>query len=293
MGKFKAALDKEKDKERIKRDLDDAAKFGARGTPNFFINGRNFRGAQPIEAFKAVIDEEIKKADAKIAAGTPRGQLYAALTKDGLDKAAAPPPPQPPGRARRQDPLPGRGQGRAGQGRQGRAGHDRAVLGLPVPVLQPRRADHQPGDGGVQGQGPRRVARPAAAVPPQRDAGRRSRRAPRASRASSGRCTTRSSPTSSTLDRATSRSTPGAGPQHGQVQGRARRAEGQGSDRGRRGRGRQDRRARHAGVLHQRQVPVGRAAVRGVQGEDRRGAEERRGAGRQGDAQGQGLRGAA
>src|SRR5215831_21252985 len=62
MNKFKEAVDKEKGKERIKRDVDDAAKFGARGTPNFFINGRNFRGAQPVEAFKAVIDEEIKKA---------------------------------------------------------------------------------------------------------------------------------------------------------------------------------------------------------------------------------------
>src|SRR6185295_5958993 len=69
MGKFKAALDKEKGKERIKRDMDDAAKFGARGTPNFFINGRNFRGAQPLEAFKSAIDDEIKKADEKLKSG--------------------------------------------------------------------------------------------------------------------------------------------------------------------------------------------------------------------------------
>ena len=75
MGKYKEAMDKEAGKERIKRDMDDATKFGARGTPNFFINGRNLRGAQPVESFKAVIDEEIKKADAKIAGGTPRGQL--------------------------------------------------------------------------------------------------------------------------------------------------------------------------------------------------------------------------
>ena len=93
MGKFKSALDGEKYKDRIKKDMDDAANFGARGTPNFFINGRNFRGAQPLEAFKSVIDEEIKKADEKLKSGTPRGQLYAALTKEGLDKAAPPPPP--------------------------------------------------------------------------------------------------------------------------------------------------------------------------------------------------------
>jgi protein-disulfide isomerase len=93
MTKFKESLDKEKGKARIQHDSDDAAKFGARGTPNFFINGRNFRGAQPLEAFKSVIDEELKKADAKIAAGTPRGQLYASFIASGLDKAAAPPPP--------------------------------------------------------------------------------------------------------------------------------------------------------------------------------------------------------
>ncbi|HXT99960.1 MAG TPA: thioredoxin domain-containing protein, partial [Polyangia bacterium] len=44
MAKFKDAMDKEKGKERIKRDMDAAANFGTHGTPNFFINGRNFRG---------------------------------------------------------------------------------------------------------------------------------------------------------------------------------------------------------------------------------------------------------
>ncbi|HTA18446.1 MAG TPA: thioredoxin domain-containing protein [Polyangia bacterium] len=94
MTAYKAALDTSKGKEYIQHDMDDATKFGARGTPNFFINGHNFRGAQPLEAFKGVIDEEIKKADAKIAAGTPRGQLYASFIKDGLEKAAAPAPQQ-------------------------------------------------------------------------------------------------------------------------------------------------------------------------------------------------------
>jgi protein-disulfide isomerase len=94
MSAYKAAMDGSKGKEYIQHDMDDATKFGARGTPNFFINGHNFRGAQPLEAFKGVIDEEIKKADAKIAAGTPRGQLYASFIKDGLEKAAAPAPQQ-------------------------------------------------------------------------------------------------------------------------------------------------------------------------------------------------------
>ena len=106
MAKFKEALDKEKGKERIKKDMDDAAKFGARGTPNFFINGRNFRGAQPLEAFKAVIDEEIKKADAKLASGTPRGTALRGADQGRPrqgGRAAA--PAGPAGRARRQAPA--------------------------------------------------------------------------------------------------------------------------------------------------------------------------------------------
>jgi protein-disulfide isomerase len=95
MPRFKSALDTHKFKERIKQDSDDAERYGARGTPNFFINGRNLRGAQPIEAFKSTIDEEMKKADEKLKAGVPRGNLYAELTRNGLDKAAAPPPPPP------------------------------------------------------------------------------------------------------------------------------------------------------------------------------------------------------
>jgi len=93
MGKYKAAMDSHKFKDQIKRDSDEAEKFGARGTPNFFINGRNLRGAQPLEAFKSSIDEEIKKADEKLKSGVSRGNLYAELTKNGLDKAAPPPAP--------------------------------------------------------------------------------------------------------------------------------------------------------------------------------------------------------
>jgi len=101
---FKASLAAERGRDRIQVDMDLAAKFGARGTPTFFINGRSFIGAQPIEGFKRVIDDEIKKADAKLATGTPRGQLYAALTKDGLDKKDLPKPATDPGAPDAPDP---------------------------------------------------------------------------------------------------------------------------------------------------------------------------------------------
>ena len=40
-----------------------AQKFGARGTPAFFINGRFISGARPLEQFDAVIKEEKAKAE--------------------------------------------------------------------------------------------------------------------------------------------------------------------------------------------------------------------------------------
>ena len=36
--------------------------LGARGTPSFFINGKNLRGAQPVDEFKKLIDPEIEAA---------------------------------------------------------------------------------------------------------------------------------------------------------------------------------------------------------------------------------------
>ena len=45
-------------------------------TPAFFINGRYISGAQPLEAFDKVIQEEKAKADAAIAKGVAQAQYY-------------------------------------------------------------------------------------------------------------------------------------------------------------------------------------------------------------------------
>jgi protein-disulfide isomerase len=50
--------------------------FGAAGTPTFFINGRRISGAQPYDKFKRMVEDEIPKARAKLATGTPRSRLY-------------------------------------------------------------------------------------------------------------------------------------------------------------------------------------------------------------------------
>ncbi len=62
MGRYSKCLSDGKYKARIEADQAVAARLGARGTPAFFINGRFLSGAQPFPAFKALIDEELKKA---------------------------------------------------------------------------------------------------------------------------------------------------------------------------------------------------------------------------------------
>ena len=60
MDKVKAALDGGTHAKTISADQAVAAQFGARGTPYFYVNGRQVRGAMPFATFKTIIDEEIK-----------------------------------------------------------------------------------------------------------------------------------------------------------------------------------------------------------------------------------------
>ncbi|MBM4778539.1 MAG: thioredoxin domain-containing protein [Archangiaceae bacterium] len=93
MGKFKSALDSNKFAKKVEADSAEGMQVGANGTPTFFINGREFVGAQPFEAFKGVIDEEIKKADQVLARGVKLENVYAELQKE----AGKAPPPAAPG----------------------------------------------------------------------------------------------------------------------------------------------------------------------------------------------------
>ncbi len=58
-GKFTQCFDAKTALPRIEKDLAEAAAVGANSTPTFFINGRRLEGAQPLENFKAIIDEEL------------------------------------------------------------------------------------------------------------------------------------------------------------------------------------------------------------------------------------------
>ena len=59
MARFNACVDSHKYKDRVETDIKEGNDAGVSGTPAFFINGRLITGAQPFEAFKRIIDEEL------------------------------------------------------------------------------------------------------------------------------------------------------------------------------------------------------------------------------------------
>jgi protein-disulfide isomerase len=87
--KVKAAIAGSTHKKEIDADNELSQDFQASGTPHFFINGRRLVGAQPVEKFEKIIDEEVAKAQALISKGTKPSEVYEALIKDGK---GVPPP---------------------------------------------------------------------------------------------------------------------------------------------------------------------------------------------------------
>jgi protein-disulfide isomerase len=72
--KYLAAIDKDQS---LAEDIE------ATGTPQFFINGRRIVGAQQLEKFREIIDDEIKHAEGLIKKGTAAAKLYDVIIKDG------------------------------------------------------------------------------------------------------------------------------------------------------------------------------------------------------------------
>lgn len=81
--KFKADMADPAVAKKVDENQKQGTTLGARGTPAFFVNGRYLSGAQPVEAFSALIDEEMKKADGLIAKGTSKDNVYAETIKSG------------------------------------------------------------------------------------------------------------------------------------------------------------------------------------------------------------------
>lgn len=85
-----AALTARKGLPKIEESQQLADDFAANGTPHFFINGRRLAGAQRIESFAALIDEQLARARALAERGVPRSKVFAELMKEAQN------PPGPP-----------------------------------------------------------------------------------------------------------------------------------------------------------------------------------------------------
>jgi protein-disulfide isomerase len=87
MAKFKAALDQGTFKAKVQEDMALGKKFGVRGTPSFFINGKWQKGApRTIEGLKKLIDEEKAAAEQLIKDGSKRNEIYARVMKAAKDE---------------------------------------------------------------------------------------------------------------------------------------------------------------------------------------------------------------
>ena len=59
--KFDACLDSGKHAPNVKADYELGQRMGVNSTPTIYVNGRPLMGAQPFEAFKQIIDEELAR----------------------------------------------------------------------------------------------------------------------------------------------------------------------------------------------------------------------------------------
>lgn len=78
------------DNRRVDADAQQAHAIGVFGTPTFLINGRPFAGAQPFEAFKKLIDEEIALATKTMQTGVDLANVYDAVTRNGKQSSTIP-----------------------------------------------------------------------------------------------------------------------------------------------------------------------------------------------------------
>jgi protein-disulfide isomerase len=58
--RFESDMDSAKTHAAIERDMDDGVRAGVQGTPTVFVNGKKYQGSLSLDAFRTVIDAELK-----------------------------------------------------------------------------------------------------------------------------------------------------------------------------------------------------------------------------------------
>ncbi len=85
LDEFNACIDEGRHLSEIDADSKEANSFGITGTPGFVINGRLITGAQPLENFVTIIDDELRRAGKPV----PEPPAKAETTTEAKDEAAA------------------------------------------------------------------------------------------------------------------------------------------------------------------------------------------------------------
>ena len=79
---------------RVAAEMKELSAIGVGATPAFFINGRFLSGAQPIDAFRTLVDEELALARKRVKTGTKKKRYYEEwVVKKGLTRLEPPPTP--------------------------------------------------------------------------------------------------------------------------------------------------------------------------------------------------------
>ncbi|MFH1289513.1 MAG: DsbA family protein, partial [Patescibacteria group bacterium] len=61
VAQFNSCLEEGTFTKAVKDDFNLGSSLGVSGTPTFFVNGQMLVGAQPFEAFKAIIDQQLQE----------------------------------------------------------------------------------------------------------------------------------------------------------------------------------------------------------------------------------------
>lgn len=83
-GRFKRDLKSKAIAAKVDAHQASASAVGVRGTPAFFVNGRPLSGAQPLDSFKKLVDEELANARLMVDDGIAKRDVYERLMADAL-----------------------------------------------------------------------------------------------------------------------------------------------------------------------------------------------------------------
>jgi protein-disulfide isomerase len=81
LDEWQSSIKKQRFQSTIIKDLVLAKRLGVHGIPSFFVNGRSVTGAWPVDEFQALLEGEMKKAEALVKNGTRPEHVYDALQK--------------------------------------------------------------------------------------------------------------------------------------------------------------------------------------------------------------------